>query len=160
MVPTAGRPCVFVRPVALRDCLSIWRIRNEPTVRANSMEREPIPLLSHLRWFLQRWRHRTVAPFCVAVVAGHVVGYLRLDPAVSQDWLVSIALTPTVRGQGVGRALLSRAQECATATSTILRAKVLPHNQAAQRFFERCGFLPGGDNLTWTYEVSRVKGEG
>ncbi|CUS48466.1 MAG: ribosomal-protein-alanine N-acetyltransferase [Idiomarinaceae bacterium HL-53] len=70
-----------------------------------------------------------------------VTGYILMSPGAETDswWLMSILITPTVRGQGVGQALLSHALNELNGAKTIYLT-VAPANLSAIQLYEKFGF--------------------
>lgn len=97
----------------------------------------------------QRWRHRVAsAPLnLVASLDGSDVGMLSgIQEAPGTVEVISVWVSPLARGQGVGDALLEALLEWA-ADGGAHRAMltVTEHNVAAQRLYERVGFVATGE---------------
>ena len=93
-----------------------------------------------MEWF---WGDRLMmAAGWVAETDGRICGFCVRD----QDTVIALYLSPEARGKGIGRALLSLAQE----GCNVLRLKVFVANAMAQRFYGRQGFQEiarsAGDN--------------
>jgi ribosomal protein S18 acetylase RimI-like enzyme len=72
--------------------------------------------------------------------AGYAMVLFRKGSSVAR--LYSIAVDPDFRGQGVAERLLAEAaQRAAARGANRLRLEFRPTNQAAQRLYERAGFL-------------------
>jgi ribosomal protein S18 acetylase RimI-like enzyme len=87
----------------------------------------------------------------VGVLDDRIVGYLKLGlatplPASDHVRCVSgLAVAPSARGRGVGRALLAAAAHEARARGARrLTLRVLGHNEAARRLYESMGFVVEG----------------
>lgn len=87
----------------------------------------------------------------VAELDGSVVGYVRLQPPTplpESRWVLGInglAVAPSARGRGVGRALLAAAEDQARRAGAVkLSLRVLGTNTAALRLYERAGFTLEG----------------
>jgi ribosomal protein S18 acetylase RimI-like enzyme len=87
----------------------------------------------------------------VALVDGEVAGYVRLGratPLAAGDHVVMInglAVDPVRQRQGVGRALIdAAAAEASARGARRLRLRVLSHNEAARKLYERSGFVVEG----------------
>jgi ribosomal protein S18 acetylase RimI-like enzyme len=87
----------------------------------------------------------------VAVVDGDVAGYVRLGrptPLTASDHVAMIqglAVDPARQRQGVGKALLdAAAAEARARGARRLTLRVLAHNEAARRLYERAGYVLEG----------------
>ncbi len=93
-----------------------------------------------------RWRGRLEIPGShnvVAVLDGHPVGMVSGVPAEEADSveLISMWVSPAVRGQGVGDSLVGEVERWAVRRrARTLRLSVMPGNGAAVALYERHGF--------------------
>jgi ribosomal protein S18 acetylase RimI-like enzyme len=94
---------------------------------------------------------RTPDNLLVAVRGGRIAGWVKLTPATplpSGDHVKLInglAVDPEHQGAGVGRALIEAAVERAKVLGARkVSLRVLGHNDAARRLYERCGFVVEG----------------
>lgn len=88
----------------------------------------------------------------VAEVAGRVAGYATIDARADERLarIGLIAIDESFRGRGLGRALVESALTCA-ASWKLDRVEVVTQgrNVAAQRLYQRCGFLTRGVQLQY-----------
>lgn len=91
------------------------------------------------------WPH---AEILILEQDGSAAGKAVLD-TLGRDWrLVELALLPSLRGRGLGAALLAALQERASAHGASIGLAVLRTNTAAVRLYERAGFrFDGGNEL-------------
>ena len=89
--------------------------------------------------------------YLLAVLAGRIVGYVRQvppTPLVSNRHVRQIqglAVDGSVRGRGIGRALVEAACDAARVEGARrISLRVLGHNAPARRLYERCGFRTEG----------------
>lgn len=77
--------------------------------------------------------------------AGQIVGYALGAPSQQPDelWLLSLALLPSCRGQGVGKALMQAALAAMRPQASRIRLTVDPVNPAAE-LYRRLGFVETG----------------
>ncbi|MFD0263813.1 GNAT family N-acetyltransferase [Kitasatospora indigofera] len=89
--------------------------------------------------------------YLLALIGGRVVGYVRQVPPTPLAsnrhvrQIQGLAVDGSVRGRGIGRALVEAA--CAAARADGARRislRVLGHNEPARRLYERCGFRVEG----------------
>lgn len=123
------------------DALSLWRLANDPFVRANSFNPETIPLETHLEWH----RQKLVSPgtsFWVLEIGGAVVAQIRYERRAEETAEVNYSVVPTFRGKGLGtQALrLTGRPACRELGCRKIRGLVLPGNQASVKAFLKAGF--------------------
>lgn len=69
-----------------------------------------------------------------------IAGGLRLRIAASLGTIEALYVEPAQRLRGIGRLLLSRAEELANYYNCHKMSAAVFHDRAAQRFFMRCGY--------------------
>jgi phosphinothricin acetyltransferase len=144
----------MTNPLVIRDARAddlprIVAIYNEaiPGRRATA-DTEPISLDSRRSWFQEHTPARR--PLWVVERRGHVVGWLSLQdfygrPAYAATAEVSVYVSSTAQGQGVGRRLLTHALERTPALGlSTLVGFVFAHNAPSVALFERLGFARWG----------------
>jgi GNAT superfamily N-acetyltransferase len=101
-------------------------------------------------WWRERWTYeRETNRLTVAVRDGQVVGFTYVGPdedgQARLGMLYAIHVDPDHQGGGVGRALMSDAQEAIRAAGYPRAALwVLERNERARRFYERGGWSADG----------------
>ena len=102
-------------------------------------------------WRFFHGEHRTPDGLLVAVRDGRVAGWVKLSaatplPSSSHVKMINgLAVDPEHQGTGVGRALVEAAVERARGLGARkVSLRVLSHNEAARRLYERCGFVVEG----------------
>lgn len=143
--PTLGVPRVQLRRARTDDASAVWKWNDDPTARAVSLSPEPIPWPTHEAWFAAR----LADPACrlwIVQAAGQPCGIVRIDRGDRQG-VVSIALAPEARGQGIGAEALAIACQryFGETGDAAIEALILPENEASQRVFARAGFQPEGE---------------
>lgn len=148
----------MIRPAQSSDCEAIWHLiceLAEYEKLEHQLEGSPGLLQEHL------FGERRFAEAIVAEVDGMVVGYALFFPSYSTFltrpglWLEDIIVTPAMRGQGIGKALLvevgriARERNCGR-----LEWNVLDWNEPAIAFYESMGAERLQD-----WQVCRVEGE-
>jgi [ribosomal protein S18]-alanine N-acetyltransferase len=93
-------------------------------------------------YFLSQLADANPHTFLVAVIREKIVGYAVIDKWPEQDHLVSIAVVPESRRQGVGQALLDHLIE-KTQTGS-LKLEVRRSNKAALELYRKNGFVQTG----------------
>lgn len=94
------------------------------------------------------------------ILRGQPIGRVWLHDTTERRLLVDIALLSEIQGQGVGTAVIRKAQAGARRLGLPMILHVLPFNVGARRLYERLGFvpavLPDADRIrmVWTPPVS------
>ena len=139
--PLRSRPGLRLREATLADADVIYRWNNDPAVRGLSLDRRPIAREDHDRWMAARLADPNTRMWIVEIF-DEALGVVRIERAASsKTGRVSIALDPSARGLGLGRAALVVACD---ADGGPLMAEVVAENRASRACFEACGFLPTG----------------
>jgi ribosomal protein S18 acetylase RimI-like enzyme len=95
----------------------------------------------------ERWRDRLALPGSYNLVAllddqpvGMASGVPADEPGVAE--LISMWVSPTARGRGVGDRLIQEIEKWARqGQAKVLRLSVMQGNKAAERLYRRCGFV-------------------
>jgi UDP-2,4-diacetamido-2,4,6-trideoxy-beta-L-altropyranose hydrolase len=135
---------VRLRPAAADDALDVWRIANDPSVRARSFRKEPIPLPVHLNWFQKQLEDPDVRYWLVEVgrvVAGQVRYTREGDEAE-----VHYSVLSSFRGKGLGTLALaeSRSLACRELGVKRLTGFVIEPNLPSERSFVSAGWTRRG----------------
>ena len=109
---------------------------NDPTVRANAINTDPISWKGHYVWFNERLASPNTKIYIVSS-SQNPVGQLRID---RQDsfWLIDYSVDIKYRGLGLGWEMLT--QLLAKNPKECFKAQVRKDNIASQRVFERLSF--------------------
>lgn len=131
------------RRVSFGDAKTIRCWRNDPNVlqfQRNSVE---IELEDHLKWFNSRLERVQQEPFEAFMLAGQVIGFLRMEINDNSEGFISIILSPSLRGQGIGFFLLSKFLEILESHKEprLFVAEIHKDNHPSIKIFERCGFV-------------------
>ncbi|MFI5348065.1 MAG: UDP-2,4-diacetamido-2,4,6-trideoxy-beta-L-altropyranose hydrolase [Elusimicrobiota bacterium] len=124
-----------LRPAVPEDALDVWRIANDPSVRASSFRKEPIPLPVHLKWFEAQLKNDE-GRFWV-IEAGHVVaGQVRYARA-GDEAEVHYSVLGAFRGKGLGTLALARSRPLACRELGVKRLTgvVIAPNEPSERSF-------------------------
>lgn len=136
---------MVLRPAGSDDAALLWEWANDPSVRANAFRGDPIPWESHLRWLEGKLASRDCRMWILEVDGGPA-GQIRYDRDGATA-IISFSVDRTRRGQGIGKALISRsaALACRELGVRVLAGLVKPGNPASSRVFEATGFTRVGD---------------
>lgn len=145
------------------DSEQVWTISNHPSVREHSINKDGIPWEKHETWFSAALADPELL-FYVAKLDGEVVGQLRYKRVSGSTCVVSISLSPNVRGNGVASRLLKEGDaRCFSTWAGIvgIDAEISPCNTASAKTFSRAGYLRSdethvhGGNLYDVYRKER-----
>ena len=79
--------------------------------------------------------------FFVALECEQVAGTIMAGYDGHRGWLYSLAVAPSLRHQGVGAQLVSRAEQALTQLGCIkINLQILEFNKEVLQFYERCGY--------------------
>jgi len=114
---------------------------NDPGVRQNSFESEPIVFENHLKWFYRKL-NSDLSQLYVFEVLGRPVGQFRIDK-IGNDWIIDYSVDNSFRRLGVGKEMINHfiMSESYNSLDGHLKAAVKLSNIASQRVFEQLGFL-------------------
>lgn len=134
------RPDYVVRLANQGDMEQVFRLANEPVVRANSFSPEPINLTEHSRWFAAKLASPETI-FFVMDFEGVVAALVRYD-RFGDIAEIDLAVHPAFRGRGLGTKLLRASAQNAMVRLGVkqLRAVVLEENLVSRRCFKRADF--------------------
>jgi ribosomal protein S18 acetylase RimI-like enzyme len=126
-----------IRKAKLRDCKSMWLIRNHPKVRKNSLNRKTISYREHQRWFEDYLKNKSNVCY-VLERNKEVLGYCRFD-AKGNERVVSIAISPKSHGKGLGSYLLQNSIRRLKNKKNIT-ATISLDNEISLALFQKNGF--------------------
>lgn len=132
---------IRLRPASDGDAAAVLEWRNDPVSVASSTTGRPVAADEHSTWFAARLED----PGCrlsIAEQQGRRIGMVRVEVTAGVG-VVSIALDPSMRGRGLGTAVLARAVDELDGSMQVrsLVADVLPDNAASLAAFRHAGFV-------------------
>lgn len=142
-----GLPELAFRPATLDDARVTWQWANDPQTRVASFSSEFISWEDHSRWFARRLTQAD--PTWLAVdPADKSLAFLRFDAAEPGIHLISINLSPEIRGLGLSALIVSRAIAAFRSDHphAIIHAWIKPENHASRRCFTKAGFQEADGN--------------
>ncbi len=130
-----------IRFAGLEDAEDLFRWRTDPATMKFSLSEEKIELGSHLKWFRESLANKKRV-IMIAELDGEKAGMVRFDETDDKSSVISIAVSPEMRGKGIGTELLGLG--CSTylknwKNKTIL-ATIKKINVISIKLFTRCGF--------------------
>ncbi len=93
-----------LRPADSHDADLLFGWVNDPEVRRNSFQSEPVEYQNHLRWFAARLRDPACDIFilCRKEPEKAEVGQIRFDRNAAGDYEIDYSIDPQERGKGFG----------------------------------------------------------
>ena len=146
-VAEALRPTrLSLRPARQEDADFLWRLANDPGVRAVSFSRDPILIEEHLGWLAAR----LAAPGGLFLIAedqrGMPVGQIRVDEDAGCG-VISVSLAAPFRCSGLGPVMISQACRlwAGAHPGQRIMAYALFENAASEKAFAKAGFIRSGE---------------
>jgi ribosomal protein S18 acetylase RimI-like enzyme len=130
-------PHLKLRKAQHSDIQAVYNLSNDPLVRKNSINQEPIPYPQHEKWFSERLNDPNTLFFIAEDDAGNFAGQARFQKDCD-FWIVSISVAPEFRGKHLSSTLLSEALRLSNVSP--IRAIIRRHNIPSLMIFERNGF--------------------
>lgn len=138
-----SRAGLSIRRARAGDARTIWKWANDPTVRANAFNPQPIPWETHISWYQGRLRSPATRIW-ILEDAGEPVGQIRYDrDECGAAAEISYSIAGEHRGKGYGKALLRMTRVLALAELEVeeIRGVTLAENEASRRAFSSSGFF-------------------
>jgi len=130
---------VHILPVTKEDGRLLFEWQSQETSRRHARNPSKPTKDEHMQW-LEDCLNDPNRHLNIIIYNNERAGVLRLDK-VGEDCLeVSIMIAPEYYRKGIGAAALRLARK--TWPNVILRAEVLPGNEASHALFEKCGYEP------------------
>ncbi len=127
-----------IRHAVVADARMLWKWRNEPDVRAASLDSGPIGFDSHLKWF-EAALDDPSREILIAVQNRRPIGMVRFD--VDDDIAtINILLDPKDRSRGFAKQVLAKSIAKMSNSSSRVRATVKADNAASLALFRSLGF--------------------
>lgn len=137
-----------IRPVRQSDSRALWRLANEPDVRANSFSSAPIPFESHEAWLAARLAANDER-FWAADVDGAMLGHVRYARAGDDVAEAHFTIARPARGRGLASRLLARTAAQAARELGVgrLTGVAFEANAGSHRAFEKAGYHRAGAEM-------------
>jgi len=141
-----------LRPATLDDAQFIWKCRNDPDARRESLHPELIPFAIHADWFRESLAN-PLRRIWIAETSDHTtpVGYGRLDwETEGGDPTISVAIAPVLRRMGFGVQIIQLTTSMAGGS---VWASIKSTNVASLRAFAAARYQPivTGDIQQWKF---------
>jgi len=138
--------CLTIRRAREDDCRLIWNWANDPDVRSNSFNSNPIPWEVHQQWFADKLTGHYSAIYIGCNKSGQPIGQVRFDWTVQGEARIGVSVDRAFRNAGWGSVLIRRATDEAFRVAPIMtiHAYVKAKNAASVRSFLKAGFFRVG----------------
>lgn len=133
---------VCLRKVEKRDMDLLYKWANDPVVRRNSFNMNPIPYENHVKWFNMMMENSAALQF-IMMDEDTPVGQIRLN-IDGKEAEIGYSIGSEYRGKGYGHKVLQLVTEEVRKNYPgidRLIAKVKPENKASNALFEKEGYL-------------------
>jgi UDP-2,4-diacetamido-2,4,6-trideoxy-beta-L-altropyranose hydrolase len=132
---------IQLHPARLDDAVALWRLANEPQLRAMSFCEQPISWEDHLRWFEAKLADAQCLFLIAENDAGAAIAQVRFDMK-DQDATISLGVEAEQRGKGFGSVIVSQASHLLFEKTevNVIHAYLKPINMASRRVFEKSGY--------------------
>lgn len=132
---------VFLRKAENGDMDLLFKWANDPVVRSNSFNTDPIPYENHVKWFNKMMEDPSVLQF-ILMEDDIPVGQIRLN-VEGNEAEIGYSIGSEFRGKGYGHEILKlvvdEVKERYTEIESLI-AKVKPENVASNKLFESDGY--------------------
>lgn len=132
---------VYLREANMQDMDLIYEWANDPAVRINSFNSEPIQYDTHVKWYNRIMSEEAVLQF-ILMDDDTPVGQIRLN-IDGDEAEIGYSIASAYRGKGYGHAVLQLVAEEVKADHPDIKclvAKVKPGNIASRKLFEHEGY--------------------
>lgn len=155
MSGAGGMSKIVLRRAENTDIDLLYKWANDPIVRTNSFNTEPIPYENHVKWFNRIMEDPNVLQF-VLMDDNLPVGQIRLN-IDGKEAEIGYSIASEFRGRGYGHMILQLIGEEVKANHPEidkLVAKVKPDNAASNRLFVSEGYIH--EYTCYTQKIKRV----
>ena len=132
----------------MKDMMLYFEWANDPAVRQNSINKEPIALEDHIEWFTRSIGNEETQ-FLIFDEGGKNIGQLRIDLDKERDKaIINFSIDAGQRGKGYGTKMLLIAYKFYLTLNLkkIFMGYVQAENKASSKAFEKAGFQLQSDS--------------
>ena len=131
-----------IRLAQKKDLHNTFRLSNEPSVRAYSINKDPILYENHREWFNNVLKSPDNYRLFIVELSDYFAGQIRFD-LDKEEAVLSISVDESLRGLGLGQKILNEAATAlkkASPAISLINAFVQTTNFASKKIFENCGY--------------------
>jgi len=128
------------------DCLLLWELANDPSVRLQSLSMDPIPWESHVKWFNEK-----IDDINTVIVIGEdgekrAIGVRRFEIQNDKSVRSSIIIKSEFRSKGYGTELIRVSNDYLFKNYDVQvhNAYIKPNNISSLKAFEKLGYVNQG----------------
>lgn len=135
-----------IKLATIEDEKDIFDLSNDDLVRANSFNQNKIKWEDHKNWFRTKLNDDNCI-FYVVRNNDNLVAQIRFDKS-EQETKISISISPSFRGRGIGVNLLKESSQKVIKEEKIKKivAYVKNENVASKNIFEKAGYILKEEN--------------
>ncbi|WP_051822389.1 UDP-2,4-diacetamido-2,4,6-trideoxy-beta-L-altropyranose hydrolase [Desulfonatronum thiodismutans] len=151
----SGKEELSLRKTCREDMDLFYCWANDPFVRENSFQKNPISWHEHVAWFNNKLESGLANILVMQTRSGLPVGQIRFDR--DQEVLnISYSLDPIARGRGWGGQLIELGSNAvrSTAQGKFIQGKVKTSNPASMQIFRKHGYTETLENGVITFRKS------
>lgn len=130
-----------LRSVTLDDAAFLWRLTNDPTVRATSYSHDPVPYEHHVQWLTRKLASPDTRMWILEIDREPIaqIRYDRQEPDMAE---VGFSVVASLRGKGLGTRLLELTADRVGQELHVrrLRGRLYADNLASARSFAKAGY--------------------
>ncbi|MGK9369151.1 GNAT family N-acetyltransferase [Melioribacter sp. Ez-97] len=139
----------YLRKAVPEDSKIVYELSNDPSVRMQSINKNPIAWDEHTVWFDKKVNDNNYLFLLAFDREDNFIGQIRFE-IENTAAVVSISLTEKFRGKGLSKKIIkegSRRLFNEYPNVVSITAYILPDNSASLRAFEAAGYKPAGEEL-------------
>lgn len=126
-----------IRLANCTDCENIFNLSNNPVVRANSINKEPILWDNHIKWFKERIKNINEPFYVVEDNNGKFIAQVRFDKKNGEN-IISVSIAKAFRGKGLGAKIIKECSEKSNLSP--IYAYVKKDNIASKKVFIKANY--------------------
>ncbi|MGK9476881.1 GNAT family N-acetyltransferase [Melioribacter sp. OK-6-Me] len=139
----------YLRKAVAGDSKIVYELSNDPTVRMQSINKNPIPWEEHLVWFNKKINDENYLFLLAFDREDRFIGQIRFQIEDNHAF-VSVSLTENFRGKGLSKRIIKEGSRRLFVENQNVRsitAYILPQNSASLSAFEASGYKLEGEEL-------------
>lgn len=124
------------------DMVDVFKLSNDPDIRQNSFNQEPISIEKHKEWFKNKVNSKDCIFYIIRNNYNELMGYSRFDKNLGQNhFVISVGLNSKYRGKGLGRKIIKQTS-CMVETEkhSEIIAYVKENNYISLESFRKSGY--------------------
>lgn len=147
-----------IRPISESDILDLFNSSNDPLVRQNSFNQNPIKFEDHQKWFATKLADQNCF-FYVVRSGTQFVASIRFDLDENQRFVTSIQIAQDFRGQGLASAIINDAVSILLLEKPLspIIAYIKKGNESSLKAFLKSGYEITNDSEIYTLKYEDRK---